>query len=153
MRWLVVGLGNDLRGDDAVGLHAARALVRLDPRDMQVVEESADPLRLTDAIAAADGVVFIDAIASGAGPGGVRRIDASTEPVPADWRTSSTHTLGLAELVELCRSLDQLPERVVIFGIEGADFSMGAGLSPACERSLDRVVESVVEETQCMSST
>ena len=44
---------------------------------------------------------------------------------------SSTHALGLADAVELARSLGRLPQRVVVYGIEGAAFEFGNGLSAA----------------------
>ena len=90
---------------------------------------------LIDLWAGHDDVVLVDAAASGAAPGSVRRFDASDEPLPARAVQSSTHAFGLHEAIELARSLGRLPERVTVYAIEGADFAPGAGLSPAVKRA------------------
>ena len=76
-------------------------------------------------------MIVVDAMVSGAPPGTVRRFDALREALPAPRAGASTHGLGLAEAVGLARALDRLPARLVLVGIEGADFSPGAGLGPA----------------------
>ena len=44
---------------------------------------------------------------------------------PASFR-SSTHAFGVGDAVELARALGRLPRRVVVYGVEGADFAAGA---------------------------
>ena len=61
---------------------------------------------------------------------------------------SSTHALGLAEAVELARSLGRLPQRVVVYGIEGESFAFGKGLSAAVAAAADRVTEEVLACTR-----
>ena len=39
--------------------------------------------------------------------------------IPAHRFRSYTHTTGISETVELARALDQLPRRLIVFGIEG----------------------------------
>ena len=82
----------------------------------------------------ADEIVLVDAVSSGAPPGTVHSFDASAEPLPAVlFGASSTHALGLAEAVELARSLGRLPGRVLVYGVEGGTFAYGKGLSPEVE--------------------
>ena len=50
-------------------------------------------------------------------------------PLPA--RTLSTHGFGVADAIELARSLGRLPERLDVYAIEGADFGHGDELTPA----------------------
>lgn len=51
-------------------------------------------------------------------------------PIPADSFHYSTHTVSVAEAVEMARVMGRLPDRLLIYGIEGADFGSGDGLSP-----------------------
>jgi len=132
-RALVIGLGNAARGDDAAGLIAARRLGGL--------AHEGDPLALLDVWDGAAHAVVIDAVRSGAEPGTVHRFDAVAAPLPARLRTStSTHAVGLAEAIELARSLGRLPDRMIVHGIEGGRFEAGAALSPAVSAAIDAVV-------------
>ncbi len=132
----VIGLGNAWRRDDAAGLEVAR---RLGGRALE-----GEPAGLIEALEGADEAVVVDAVSSGAPPGTVHRLEAGSSPLPAElFGVSSTHALGLAEAVELARALGRLPARVVVYGIEGADFAPGSGLSPEVAAAVDRVVEEV----------
>lgn len=138
-RLRVVGLGNALRGDDAVGLEVARRLRELLP-DADVIAASGEPAALLDALG--DGVAevaIVDAVSSGAAPGAVHRFDAS-ETALALAAGASTHGLGLAEAIELGRALGRLPARVVVYGIEGQGYEAGAPLSLPVARAAEAVV-------------
>ena len=74
--------------------------------------------------------MVVDAAASGAPPGSVRRFEAHAAPLPAHLLRSSTHAFGVAEAIELARALGRLPPILDVYAIEGSDFSAGAGLSP-----------------------
>jgi hydrogenase maturation protease len=140
-RVVVIGIGSSTRGDDAAGLLAAR---RLD-----AFEHEGDPLGLLDVWRDAAAVVVIDAVRSGAEAGTVHRFDASRGPLPAPLRgSSSTHALGLAEAIELGRALDRLPERVIVYGIEGERFEAGAALTPAVAAAVEAVAAAVRREAQ-----
>ncbi|MBI2933468.1 MAG: hydrogenase maturation protease [Planctomycetes bacterium] len=143
---IVVGLGHEFRHDDAAGLVAAR---RLRERGVAALEHEGDLATLMDQWKGADGVVLVDAVWSGAAPGTVHRLDAGASPLPRELFKSSTHALGLADAVELSRALGTLPARVLVFGIEGRDFTAGVGLSAEVEGALSSLVEEVAS---CMKS-
>ena len=81
-------------------------------------------------------IVVVDAARSGAAPGTVRRFDARSQPLPVRSLRSSTHAFGVADAIELARSLGRLPERVEVYAIEGASFVAGDSLSPSVERAV-----------------
>ena len=141
----VIGIGNELRGDDAVGLHVVRALAGV---DATLVECEGEPVGL---IAAWDGyerAILVDATESGAEPGTVRRLPAGEKPLPPELRRSSTHLLGVAEAVELARALGKLPAETVVYGIEGAGFDLGASLSPQAAAAVEIVVAAIRREVE-----
>ena len=84
-----------------------------------------------------------DAVSSGAEPGFVHRFDAGAAPLPAGLAGPSTHALGLPEAVELARALGRLPERLLVFGIEGARFEAGSRALPQVERAAGEVAEEI----------
>lgn len=142
---IVIGLGNEFRHDDAAGLVAAR---RLRERGMAAEEHEGDLATLIDRWKGADGVILMDAVSSGAAPGTLHRLDVSTSPLPRELFKSSTHALGLADAVELSRTLGTLPARVLVFGVEARDFTAGLGLSAEVERALSALVEEVASCTK-----
>jgi hydrogenase maturation protease len=140
----VIGVGNAYRGDDAAGLVVAR---RLRERGVEAIEQEGEPVALIDVFAARDAVVLVDAVQSGAPPGTVHRFDVSDGPLPRELRGStSTHAVGLGEAIELARALGRLPPRVVVYGVEGARFATGVGLSYEVEAALAPLVEAISGE-------
>lgn len=140
----MVGIGNDFRADDGAGLEVVRALARDGPAaGVQVRELQGEALGLLDMWTEADAVILVDTIRSGAEPGTVHRLDASSGRLPARLARTSSHTVSLSEAIELARSLGRLPPIVIVFGIEGSHFDTGSPLSDAvrigCELALAAV--------------
>ena len=145
MNTVVVGVGNELRGDDAVGLHVVRSLAGL---DASLIECEGEPVGLIDAWDGYERAILVDATDSGSEPGTVRRLPAGEKPLPPELRRSSTHLLGVAEAVELARALGKLPRHTIVYGIEGAGFDTGAPLSPAVAAAAEIVAAAIRREIE-----
>jgi hydrogenase maturation protease len=144
----VIGIGNPLRGDDAVGLLAARRVRELADPEVEVMELEGEPARLIDAWQGARLAVVVDAVKSDAPGGAVMRFDATAGPLPPSLSATSTHALGLGDAVEIARALDRLPERLIVFGVEGTRFQAGSDLSPAVAAAVQAVAEAVLRERE-----
>lgn len=131
MKAVVIGVGNRLRGDDGVGLVVCDLLLADPPANTEIHGFEHVPAELCEHWDGATTVVLVDACVSGAEPGTVRRLDARAAPLPADTLRLSTHGFGLAEAIELARSLDKLPERLTVYAVEGRSFARQEGLSVA----------------------
>jgi len=139
---LLLGLGNDILSDDAIGLEVARALRGVfahDPR-IEVRETSEMGLALLDFLTARRAALLVDAIQTGAVPPGTL-----LEPDPADWEARggcNPHLLGVAATLALGRRCGlPMPERVKILAIEAADpFTLGTTLTPALRAALPAAV-------------
>lgn len=142
----MIGVGNEHRGDDAVGLLVASRLKTWAPEFFTAIDWHGDGLGLVDAWTDADTVVIIDAALSNAEPGTIHRIDASKSELPKEVFQCSTHAFGVAEAVELARALGQLPRQVIVYGIEGERFEAGASLSPAVAHSAHEVEALVLKD-------
>jgi hydrogenase maturation protease len=145
---LVIGIGNEYRSDDGARLEALRMLKAKGLPDALVVESNGDGTALMEAWKTANRVILIDAVSSGAKPGIIYRFDALTQPVPTGVSLHSTHAFGVAEAIELARTLHQLPGSLVVYGIEGKDFTAGVTLSQEVEDAVREVVERVTCEIQ-----
>ena len=143
----MIGVGNELRGDDAAGIAVARRL--REATDLDVRELQRESTGLLDAWQDRDAVVLVDTMRSGAEPGSIRRMDATETPLPSDLGGStSTHAVGLAETLELARTLGRLPGRVVVYAIEGRRFEAGAPMSDAVRSGIDELAARVLGEAR-----
>jgi hydrogenase maturation protease len=144
LRVVVIGIGNEDRGDDAVGLLVARRLTGVE--GIEIREEPGEAAKLMDAWADVDVAILVDAIQSGEEVGAVLRLDASVSSLPATIARSSTHAFGVAEAVELARALGKLPRKTIVFGIEGRTFDFRASVTPEVERAVGEVCSLVLAE-------
>ena len=143
---LIIGLGNDYRGDDAVGRVLARKLQAIGGDNVRVLEESGEGAALMESWKGGDFVILIDAVHSGGAAGTVHRFDTVTQPVPGSFFHYSTHAFSVAEAIELARALNQLPPRLIVYGIEGKNFDSRVGLSPEVKVAAEKVFCRVKEE-------
>ena len=143
-RLVVIGVGNDFRGDDAAGLLAARRLQAC--RGVRTVEHTKDGLSLMEHWRPTDRVVVVDALCSGHAPGTVFRFEATEGPVPGDAGWVSSHTPGVAEGIETARILGRLPASLTVYGIEAAQIDLGTDVTPAVAGAVEEVALAILDE-------
>jgi len=143
-RIALVGVGHELRGDDAVGLLLVQRLRgRLDSQQVLIVEAGPIPENFSGVLRrfAPSLVLVIDAAHMGAAPGTVRWLD---------WRDVSktglsTHTSSLRLLADYLEQ--ELDCQLTLLGIQPADLSFDAPLSPevrdACEQARALLLETL----------
>lgn len=144
---LVLGLGNDLLGDDGFGILAARELTRELDGTADVVETALHGVALLDLLIGYDRAVIIDAINTGRCPAGT-----ILELGPEDFKPvsgPSPHYTGLPELISLAEQLHlEFPGEIKVFAVETCDTqTVGAPMSEPVVRALSEVVERV---TTCL---
>jgi hydrogenase maturation protease len=135
VRPLVIGIGNDFRSDDRVGLVVARTLRERGQDRLTVIEHTGEAAGLLEAWEGARTVILVDAVVTGAEAGTVHRFDARARTIPRECFQCSTHAFGIPEAVELGRAMGRLPRRLLLFGIEGGNFAPGRDLSEAVARA------------------
>jgi hydrogenase maturation protease len=142
---VVIGIGNEYRQDDGAGLLVARALNRLVPRSVQVLECTGASLELIDDWALADRVVLVDAVLSGAVPGTIYCIEVNDQPIPAYLFHYSTHDFNVSDSIELARLLGKLPRRLVVYGIEGKEYGQGTNVSEEVAEAIETVTSRILQ--------
>lgn len=144
----IIGLGNGMRGDDAVGLMAARRIRQELGDKVEVIEAEMAGVDLIELMKGAHSVILIDAARSGQAPGAVHRLDASAGPIGAQIFPRSSHALGAVDALELARAMGILPATVIVYGIEAGNTEAGKPLSTSVAKALDQVVQQVVQECE-----
>jgi hydrogenase maturation protease len=148
---LVIGIGNAYRSDDGVGLIAARRLKNQRSRSLRVLEHSGEGADLMNCWEGADAVILLDAVLSGSKPGTLHRWNASRRPLPARTLRGSSHAFSLVAAVELARVLRRLPQRLIVYGVEGRNFRAGTGLWPETEQAVNDLVQRVLKGVRQIS--
>lgn len=118
---LVLGLGNELLGDDAVGIIALRELKQLYDEKIDLIESSESGLRLLDYILGYRKVLILDSIKKDSeAPGVIEEIDIMNYEEP--YSPKSPHYIGLPYTLRLAKNLNlDLPETIKVLAINVED--------------------------------
>lgn len=132
---LILGVGNDLLGDDAAGLLAADALAA---DGLPVSTSVRSGLALLDAVVGVRRVLLIDSQTSGRSAGAVSEF--VLEPSPP--RSPSAHYLGYGEALALGAALGlDLPDEIRVLAVERTpEVWVGAGLSDPVRAALPEII-------------
>ena len=144
----MIGVGNRLRGDDGASWEVVQRLRKPTAQTtIEVAEQLYEPADLLGAWQGRDAVVIVDTMCSGKPPGTIGRFDVSNGPLPARLRgAASTHAFGLHETIELGRALGRLPQRLILFAVEGRRFEAGAALSGEVAAAVAPLADAVLGE-------
>lgn len=139
---LIIGFGNVLRGDDAVGFHAARELEQLfrDDPDVEVIATQQLTPDLADDISRSSFVVFIDA-SYNEEPGTIHRMPVAPEPGPGGF----THHLNPTSLLQAAEQLyGDVPDAASVT-LTGWSFDLSNKLSRGAQLRLPELLRLVRE--------
>lgn len=144
---LVLGIGNPLMGDDGVGIRVIEMLVEKElPQGVRVEEAGVPGWGLPSWFEGQSKVILIDAVQMGREPGDWKRFRPGDLRVVMEDGTLSLHQPDLACGLALSQALDLLPRDLLLYGIEPAQTSAGATLSPQVHASLPNIVESILND-------
>jgi hydrogenase maturation protease len=140
MRTLVLGLGNEIAGDDGIGVLAARELRKQLAGAADVVESSASGMGLLELFIGYERALVIDSVKTGrTSPGTIRELSLAEVGRVV---SPSLHQTGIPELAAVGEQLGLgFPADVRVLAIEVVDpYTMGAQLSPPVAAALPELV-------------
>jgi hydrogenase maturation protease len=143
---LAICLGNLDRGDDAIGVAVAKALIDRLPADATLLARSGDMTSLIEDWASFEALVCVDAAASMGTPERIHRIDQTVDELQTEMSFTPSHAFGLADTVRLARALELAPQDIVVFAVEGDSFDIGAPMTPSAIGAIGEVADRVVGE-------
>jgi len=145
-RVLIIGVGNQDRGDDAVGLIVAGALAARMGRTVQVGSGDALLWRVLDGNQTADLLIIVDAAeeSSGLSAGDWCRIRFPQQSASIERsRLRDTHRLNVDLILRLGQELGTLPAEVWIYALAGRSFVVGEPLSAPIVRAIPKLEETI----------
>jgi hydrogenase maturation protease len=151
---VLVGIGQTMRGDDAIGVLAVEAWGKQYPdtaNHPQIRVETAElpGLDLLELLSGADCAVIVDAVESDSPPGTIQVYDEGAVLINAPG-SGSAHGWGVAETLRLGRELkrEDMPPEIVVIGITAAQLELGVPLSPALNKRLPEVVKWIEQQVR-----
>ncbi len=146
---VVIGVGSELHGDDAVGIIVVRRVLELGPlpETVSVIEGHTGGLDLLFDIEDSDRAILVDAVDFGGEPGQIEVFEAEDADIHLTQRVASLHHVSLADVLQLGRTTG-IETRITIVGLQPADTAFGLGLSGPVAAQVDRaagLVRSLVE--------
>jgi hydrogenase maturation protease len=151
-RIAVIGIGNVLTGDDAVGPHVVKVLEAryVLPPDVQVLDAGTPGYDLTSFLADAEAVVLVDAVKAKGGPGEVLVYDKEgliKKPPPL---AMSPHEPGVREALMNAEFMGVAPKVVRLVGVIPETVATGIGLSEAVRAAVPLAVARVLRELEAL---
>ena len=139
----VIALGSSHGDDQAAWIAAARLRDRV-ASNVRVVAVS-EPTRLLDHLAGCSKLIVVDACCGESDAGSVVRFEWPNERVVA-LRSSSSHHVGLTEVLQLADALGKIPPQVLVYAIQIQSTHPGDELSPPVSDGLTELIRAVERE-------
>jgi len=145
---LILGLGNDLLADDAVGLLVARRLKTMHLDNVEIIETAEHGMALLDYFIGFERAILVDAIQTKSAPiGTIHELDESDL---SEVFAPSPHFSGLPEMIHIAREMQlDFPKQFKIFAIEVEDvLTMGGKITPKVRDTIAKIPPKIIKQTQ-----
>ncbi len=152
---LVLGLGNELRGDDGLGPAVVRALSahRGLPADVRVLDGGLAGVETVLLLKGAKRAIIVDAAEQGLTPGTWQRLPLTAVlDHAARGGGGSWHAAGLAEALALGHALDVLPPHLVVYAVQPERADYAPGLSEPLQAAIPRLCEQILADLRSPSA-
>lgn len=146
---LVIGCGNLLRGDDAVGSVAVRRLLdRGLPAHVEVADAGTSGMDVAFRMRGAPRVILIDASRTGGEPGTLYRLTGDDVAELPPLEGINLHSFRWDHALAFARWAlkDECPDEVVVYLIEAGSFAFGEPLTDAVDAGLDRLIDRLLAD-------
>ncbi len=138
--FLVLGVGNELLGDDGAGVVAARHLASCAIPGVDVADGGTLGLMLMPYIAGREGVLVLDAVSLTHGEPGRLVVLGDGEVRSGHGVRVTAHEVGLVDALSAARLAGCAPARVGLVGVVPASITERWGLSPVVAASIGAMV-------------
>lgn len=147
MSILVLGLGNLLMTDDALGCYTVAELKRRYrfPEQVKLLDGGTLGLDLLPHLEQVEQLLVIDALQMDGSPGELFRLEGDEVP-RAFANKLSVHQMGLQDLLAVAELQGNLPPKLVVWGAQSASIEMGLDMSQEVSSTLEPLIDKVIGE-------
>ncbi|WP_145931644.1 HyaD/HybD family hydrogenase maturation endopeptidase [Yersinia bercovieri] len=142
---LVLGIGNLLLSDEAVGVRLVEALEQrfAIPAGVEVLDGGTAGLELMETMANREHLIVADAVLTGQPPGSVAVL--RDKEIPAMFsRKVSPHQLGLCDVLMALQLTDEFPRQLTLVGVVPESLAPGIGLTSTVTQAMEPALEQIL---------
>ena len=143
---LIIGIGNEFRGDDGAGIICARKIREKVNSNTSVIENNGDGASLMESWKGFNKVILIDSVSSGAKPGTIKKFYGNEAEFLKGNPVHSSHLFSVAEALQTSKILNTFPGNLVIYGIEGKSYRLDSKISCAVNKAIEKLVKVIIKE-------
>jgi len=141
---LILGLGNTLLTDEAAGIEVIRRLeAAADLTSVRFLDGGTLSFTLAAPIADCPRLIVVDAARMGQVPGTVKVFEGEAMDRQLSGKGKSVHEVSLADLMDMARLSDTLPQRRALVGIEPAEMDWGDALTSTVAAAVPAAMDAV----------
>jgi hydrogenase maturation protease len=152
VRIAVIGIGNVLTGDDAVGPYVVRVLEAgwdLGP-DVEIIDAGTPGLDLTAYMAEVEAIVIVDSVKARGAPGELRTYGKEELMKKSPVLAMSPHEPGVREALLNAEFMGVSPRVFRLVGVIPETVELGCALSPSVEAAVPRALAQVLDELRAL---
>ena len=144
---LVLGLGNTIMSDDGIGPKVIEQLQQVGglPEGVALLDGGTLGLDLLPHLEGIQRLIIVDAVELGQSAGTCVRLAGDDVPMALETKLSP-HQMGMKDLLAVARLMGQLPEEIVLIGVQPACLEMDTELTPAVAAALPTLLAMVLAE-------
>jgi len=137
----ILGVGNLLTGDDGIGVHVIRELIRRYrfPDNVRLIDGGTMGLDLLPFIEDIDRLIIIDAVDLKKPPGAIEIINGNSLPAILSSKLS-VHQIGLSDLFFVMRMKELPLKEICLIGIQPKSMETGTELSEEIKAKIDTLI-------------
>ena len=147
----IIGVGNILCSDEGLGVHVINELKKLElPEYVALYDCGTSGIAVLEALDGSKKGIIIDAVSMGGRPGKIYRLTLDDILSMEDnlFKMVSLHQFDLISTLKVAQitGVYNIPEDIVIIGVEGKNYEFSLDLSDDVKKVIPRVIELVLEE-------
>ncbi|AGK62201.1 hydrogenase maturation protease [Archaeoglobus sulfaticallidus PM70-1] len=147
MRVVVLGIGNILLRDEGVGVRVVEELRKLElPDYVEVYDGATLGIALLNLLSDSDKAVIVDAVFGGGKPGDIYRFSLYEILDTPLKNLISAHDIDFVTAFKMGKDLLNLPQNIVVVGIEPKTIEEGMELSDEVKKAIPKAIEIILEE-------
>ena len=143
----IIGLGNPLRSDDGIGIILLNKIIEkknIFSKNIDYIDGGIGGINLIHDLVKFDIVLFIDAIDFKGKIGEtifLEQEELVSKKIPI---RASTHQNDIFKIIQLSKSLNELPEKIFFYGIQIKDTSIGSNLSNEIYKKFNEIFSQLI---------
>lgn len=146
MNYRIIGVGNEFRSDDGIGLQIVRELKKSYPQ-LTISECDGNGVELLSLFQGNDLLIITDAAFTQQDEkvGDIIQLKLDETVNLSDYNVYSSHSFGLIEALRLGKVLNIIPNETFLYLVLAKNFSYGNSISEQVKKSIEKIISLIIK--------